>query len=191
MTLPTGLVPALAFVLTVGTAVPVALGAHLFHRTGNAPFGSGLRAALAEAGGLYLVGVIVVWSIAGGIGLWEVAVTLLVAGFVAAVALVALPLVVGQQLVRYASESDPETALRFATYGWPVAMLVVFAIFLAPGGLVGGDLFALTGKRVCLAGHCGIAAPFVLAAAVELAVAVLGPGVVGLVLRSRTTAGRA
>jgi len=191
MTLPTGLVPALAFVLTVGTSVPVALGAHLFHRNGNAAFGSGLRAALAEAGGLYLVGVIVVWSIAGGIGLWEVAATLLVAGLVAAVALVALPLVVGQQVIRYASESDPETALRFATYGWPVAMLVVFGIFLAPGGLVGGDLFALTGKRVCLAGHCGVAVTFVLAGAVELAVAVFGPGVVGLALRSRATADRA
>lgn len=184
VTLPTGLLPVLAFALTVGVATPVALGAHLFYRRGNGSFAAALRAALLEAGVLYLVGVVVIWAIAGGLALWEVAAALLVAGVVAFVVLAALPLVVGRRLVRRARAVGSDTALRYATYGWPVAALVVFGIFVAPGGVAGGTLLALGGERTCLAGHCGIARSFVAAVLLELLAAVLGPGVVGLALYS-------
>ena len=184
MALPTGLVPVTAFVLTIGTAIPVTLGAHLFHRNGNGSFSAALRSAFAEASLLYLVGALVVWSIAGGLALWEVAATLLVTGFVALIVLAAIPLFVGRLLVRRVGGVDSGTALRYATYGWPAAMLAVFGIFIAPGGLATNVLFSLGGERICLAGHCGIALWFAVAVVLELLVAVLGPGLVGLAIAS-------
>lgn len=191
MALPTGLVPVTVFALTVGIAVPVTLGSHLFYRHGSSSFRAALRAALAEASLLYLVGVLVVWAIAGGLSLWEVAATLLVAGVVAFVVLTALPLVVGRLLVRRVAGVDSETALRYATYGWPVAMFAVFGMFAAPGGLATNAFFDLGGERVCLVGHCGIAVGFAVAVVLELLVAVLGPGLVGLAIASSSaTRGR-
>lgn len=190
MALPTGLVPITVFATTVGIAVSVAVGAHLFSRSGTAPFGAALRAALVTVGGLYLAGVLVVWALAGGLPLWEVAATLLVAGLGNLVVLTALPLFVGRHVVRRVGGADSDAALRYATYGWPVAMLAVFAVFVASGGLRHGDLLVLGGGRTCLAGHCGV--PLLLTAAVflELAVAVLGPGVAGLALYSAGTGAR-
>jgi hypothetical protein len=185
MALPDGLVPVAVFVLTVGVAVPVTLGSHLFYRAGETGFTAALRAALAEAAGLYLVGVLVVWSIAGGVGLWEIPVTLLVAGALALVVLGVVPLAVGRRLVRRFGAVDGETALRFATYGWPVAMLAVFGVFVAPGGVVRGDLLSLGGERACLAGFCGVSVSLIGAVALEAFVAVFGPGAVGVVLSAR------
>lgn len=189
MALPTGLVPVLTFVLTVGIAVPVTLSAHLFHRTGTGSFDSALRVALFEAGLLYLVGVVVIWAIAGGISLWEVPATLLVTGFVALIVLVLLPLTVGRRVVRRARPVDPETALRFATYGWSLAMLTVFGIFVAYRVLT-HDPFHPGSEQLCLVGFCGIVVSFAAAVVVELLVAVFGPAVFGLILYSSSATER-
>lgn len=188
MALPTGLVPVFVFALTVGVAGTAAVVAHLFYQTGNGTFASALRDALLVTGGVYLVGVGVVWAIAGG-PLWGVPAALVGAGLVALVVSVGLPLAVGQQVVQRTSDADPETALRCATYGWPVAMLVVFGVFVAPGGVVGGDLLDLDGARTCLLGFCGIAIPFAAAVVLELLLAVLGPGIVGVGLYVSRTGG--
>lgn len=184
MALPNGLIPVLVFVLTVGIAVPVTLGSHLIYRSGEGTFGSALRIALVEASGLYLVGTIVIWAIAGGFELWEIPVTLLVTGALAPIVLMVFPLMVGQRFVQHFRAVDRDTALRFATYGWPITILVVFGIFIAPGGLVHGDLLSLGGERICLAGFCGISVSFAVAVILEVVVTVLGPGIVGLVLYS-------
>jgi hypothetical protein len=191
MPLPTGLVPVAVFVLTAGIAIPVALGAHLFYRSGERSFRAALRIALIGVGSLYLVGVGVVWAVAGGLGQWEIAATLVLAGLGSSVVLTALPLLVGQWVVRRAGGADSEAALRYATYGWPVAMLAVVAVFVAPGGLAGGDLLALGGPPVCLAGHCGIPTWFGAAVLFELVLTLLGPGVVGLALYSSAVGGGA
>lgn len=184
MALPIGLVPALVFALTVGVSVSVTAGAYVIHRTGGGAFAQALRTAAVGAGGLYLVGTVAVWAIAGGIGLWEVPVALLAAGAFASIMSLTLPLTAGQRIVRRVRGVDGDTALRFSTYGWPVAMSVVFGVFVAPGGLVRGDALSLGGRQICLAGFCGISAPLAATAALEAAVAVLGPGVVGVVLHS-------
>lgn len=188
MALPTGLIPVLAFVLTLGISVPVTLSAHLFYSKGADSFGRALRVAVLEAVLLYLVGVIVVWSIAGGgldMELWRIPATLVVTGVAALLLLVALPLVVGQQLVRRLRDVDSETALRYTTYGWPITMLVVFGIFIAPGGPGNGHLFHLEGAQICLAGFCGILVPFAAAVLLELLVTIFGPGLFGLLIATR------
>lgn len=186
MALPTGLIPIFAFVLTIGIALPITLGAHLFYRTSNSSFTSALRIATLEAVGLYVVGVIVVDAIAGGGG-WRGIVILLFMSGVLEIILMVVPLVLGQRLIRGVGDVDSETALRYATYGWPLTMLVVYAIFVAPGGFILGHPFMISGERLCLAGHCGrpgSALTWILV--LELVVAVLGPGTIGLAILSRS-----
>ncbi|MFB6303089.1 MAG: hypothetical protein ABEH78_09550 [Haloferacaceae archaeon] len=180
MALPTGLVAPFVFALTVGVAAPVTLGAHLFARSGG-PFALALRAAVAEACVAYLVGVGVVWAAAGGAA-WGVPAALVAAGVVDLVVGVAIPLLVGRWLVRRASGAGPGTALRYATYGWPLAMAVAFGLFVAPGGVGGGDLLSLGGPRTCLVGFCGVPVALAGAVAVGLAVVTFGPGAVGMAL---------
>ena len=189
MGFPTGLVPVTAFVPTVGVAVPVTVGAHLAYRRGSS-FGGALRAALAEAGLLYLVGVLVVWAMARGLTLGKVAAILVAGGIAAFIVLTALPLFVGRLLVERVGGVDSETALRYATYGWPVAIFAAFGLFVVPGGLATNAFFTLGGERICLGGHCGIDVLFAGAVVLELLVVVLGPGLAGLVLRSSVSAPR-
>ncbi len=186
MALPVGLVPVFVFVLTVGIPVPVTLGAHLFSKTGDGGFGPARRAAFIEAIVLYLVGILVVWAIAGGLELWEIPVTLLAAGLLALILLWLIPLTLGRRLFQRVAPTDRETEVRFTTYGWPIAMLVVFGIFVAPGGPVHGDLLSLGGGRICLVGFCGVSTLFVIAMLLEGAVAMFGPGAIGLVLHAVT-----
>ena len=187
MALPARIVAVFVFVLTVGIAVPVTLGAHLSHRNGNGSFGSALRAALFVASLLYLVGIVVVWSIAGGGSLWGVAATLLVAGFVALIVLMVVPLLVGQHVIRRARHVDSETALRFATYGWPIAMFAVFGIFVAYRGLT-HDPFHPGSAQICVINRCtGITVSLAATVLFELVVAVLGPAITGLALSSSST----
>lgn len=66
-----------------GIGFPVALTVHLLYRAEEVPPGSGLRAALLEVGLLYLVGVGIIWFIAGaGLGgsLWGIPAALIVVG---------------------------------------------------------------------------------------------------------------
>ncbi|MFB6361603.1 MAG: hypothetical protein ABEH59_09820 [Halobacteriales archaeon] len=188
MALPTGLIPVLAFVLTAGVSVSVTLTAHFVFTRRGRPFRIGLRSAVSVAGLVYLVGVGVVWAIAGtGLspGLWEIPATLIGAGLLALVLLTGMPLWIGQRLIRSYSRVDAETALRYTTYGWPVAMLAVFGIFVAPGG----HLFALDGPRTCLIGFCGLSIRLGLAILLEVFLAVLGPGIVGQLVWARRHAG--
>jgi hypothetical protein len=187
VSLPNGLLPVFGFVLTVGVSAPVTLGAHLFSRGSNGPFRAGLRAALAEACASYLVGTVALWAVVGGGSLWGVTTAVLVAGLFAVFALGVVPLAVGRRLVARTRDVDSETALRFATYGWPVAAFVVFGIFVAPGGVTHGTVFDLEGTRICLVGVCGIALPLAAAVLLGGVVAVLGPGLVGIVLHASTS----
>lgn len=189
MALPTGLLPVLVFVLTVGVSTLVALGAHLLDRAGE-PFASALGDAVRAVGVLYLLGVAGIWALAGGGSLWGVVAALLLVGVAALLALVLLPLAVGRWLVRRALGVDRGTALRLTTAGWPVAMLGVFGVFVAPGGLADGHLLHLDGPRTCLVGFCGVAVSLVTAVVLETVVAVLGPGVVGLGIHTATTRSR-
>lgn len=180
MVLPTGLLPVFAFVLTVGISVPVAIAAHLTSGSQTQLFGRALRVSLLEAGLLYLVGVIVVWAIAGGglnMELWEIPTTLVITGIMSLLVLAVLPLVVGQHLVQRLQAVDSETGLRYATYGWPIAMLAVFGIFVIPDGEIYG--------AVCFAGFCGVAGSSAPAILLGALVAVLGPGVVGVLIAAR------
>jgi hypothetical protein len=186
--LPVGLLPALVAALTVGVAFPATIVAHVLARRGR-PFDAALRTALGGVAGLFLLGVVVVATVAGPGARVPVAVALLAAGAGAGVVLVTLPLAVGRTVLVRARGLDPETALRFATYGWPVAALAVLVGFLAPGGLARGHLLHVGGDTVCFVGFCGVSLVLLAAALLELAVAVLGPGVVGLVLHASTTPG--
>jgi hypothetical protein len=182
--LPTGLVLPAVFALTVGVSTPVAVGANLLARTGEWTFRSALRIALVGTGLAYLVGVSVVWLVAGGPTAADVAAMLVTAGGVSFVIMIVLPLFVGRRLVEHAVGTDSERALCYATTGLPVAALVVFAIFVAPGGLATNAIFGLGETTVCLAGFCGVARGFALAVFLQLVVAVFGPGLVGLAVAS-------
>lgn len=178
----TGLLPMLAFVLTVGASGPVALAAHLLYRAGGRPFARVLRISLLEAGLFYLLGVSVLWSV--GLGISRT-VTLLVVGAVASVVLVILPLLVGRRVVRTVAGVDSETALRHATYGWPLAMLAVFGIFVLPGGIDRVTFFHVGGVETCLLGFCGLSAGSVALVLLQSFVAFLGPGLLGVVASGR------
>lgn len=185
MTLPTGLIPVLIFVVTVGISVPVTLTAHLMYRNEVRSFGSALRVALLEVGLLYLVGVGVIWSIAGSGPLWGVPAALIVVGVGTLLGLVMVPLIAGQNVIKHFGKVDSETALRYTTYGWPVAMLAVFGLFVAPGGLTQGHLFHLEGAQICVVGFCGIIVSFAAAVLLEAFIAVFGPGLIGILLVSQ------
>lgn len=181
MVLPTGLIPVLAFVLTVGISVPVTLTAALLYDSGVRPFHRGLQVAIFEAGLLYLVGVGVVWTIAGSglnLELWEIPATLIVTGVAALLVLTLLPMAIGQRLIEHLRDVDTESAVRFTTYGWPITMIVVFGIFITPRT----HLFALDGPQICLGGFCGISVWLGLAVLLEIVVAGFGPGLVGLLI---------
>lgn len=192
MPLPTGLLPVFVFVLTVGISVPVAVGAFVFAGWTREPFEEALQAALVVAAGLYLVGTLAVWAIAGWPGMWGVAMTLLLTGVIAFGGLMVIPLLLGQLLVQRVRPVDDQRALRVTTIGWPFAMLGVFLIFFAPGGLAGGDFFSLSGPSTCAAGFCGISVPFAIAVGLAAAVAIFGPGIIGVGfdISTRKTAGR-
>ena len=187
MALPTGLLPVLAFVITVGISGPVAVTTLLASRTGTQPIRTALRMALLEASLLYLIGTIVIWAIAGSgldTELWEIPVTLVMTGVGTLLILTALPLAVGQKVIHHWRHIEPEAALRDTVAGWPIAMLVTFGIFIAPDGLAQGTLFDLQGPTICLVGFCGIRLLLAGTVVVEGLVAVFGPGLIGLVLSS-------
>ncbi|USZ69214.1 hypothetical protein NGM10_05600 [Halorussus salilacus] len=176
MTEWSGLLPALAFVLTVGVSVPVALTAHRSHRSGARPFARALWVAALQTTLLYLLGVFVLWSVGAGVSR---TVTLLVVGALSGLLLAALPLLVGRWLLRRAGGLDSETALRYATYGWPVAMLAVFGLFVAPGGVGRVAFFHLGGAEACILGFCGISVLTAGAVLLQAVVALVGPGILG------------
>lgn len=184
MALPTGLLPALAFALTAGVAVSVRLGAALIRRRGIDEDARALRSATKGVAVLYLAGVAGLWGLTGFGALWGLPAALVAAGLAALGLLVALPLSVGEWLLRHGRGLRRDEAWGYAADGWVVAMVLVFLVFVAPGGPAGGTLFDLGGPRICLAGVCGLSVPFLGAVVLEFLLAVLGPGVVGLLLHA-------
>lgn len=182
MALRIGLHTLLVFALTVGLSTLTALGAWLSNQVTPAPFALSLKSAFSTVGGLYLVGVGVVWLVTGAGALWGTATALVAVGLAAFVLLGILPLLVGQRLLARLSDLDSDIALRLVTTGWPVAMLVVFGLFIAPGGIHESHLLDLGRPRVCLVGVCGVSLPLVVAVCVSVFVAVFGPAAVGLAL---------
>ncbi|ELZ76235.1 hypothetical protein C454_18099 [Haloferax gibbonsii ATCC 33959] len=187
MALPVGLIPTFAFVMTVGIPVTVALSAHLYNRSQEGAMRDALRVAVIEAALLYTVGIYVIWSIAGGGSLWGLVAALAVVGVFCLIFLLAVPLLVGQWLVEHVRDVPSDTALKAVVTGWPPAMLLVFGIFIAPGGLTAGHLFDIEGPQTCLAGHCGIAIGLLAVTALEGLIATFGPGVAGLLFTTHTT----
>lgn len=176
-----GLLPVLAFVLTAGIPISVALAAHLFYHSGARPFSRALQVSLLEAGLFYVLGVSVLWSV--GIGRSR-AVTLLVVGVLSAAVMVAVPLLVGRRIVAHATAADPGTALRYVTSGWPLALLVVFAIFVLPGGAHRITFFHMAGMETCLLGFCGVSVRSLATVLLATVVAFFGPGAFGLIYAS-------
>jgi len=114
----------------------------------------GLLAAVATAFALFVSP-----NVALVFGIVTVAAVLVLAVF---------PVLIGQQLLDRWTLLGPDGALEYATLGWPVAMVASAVVFVAPGGIDGPDVTALT----------GLAGAF---AWVTLAVVVtLGPAVAGL-----------
>lgn len=177
-----GLLPVLAFVMTVGIPVPVTLTAYLFYRSGARPFTRTLQVAFLEAGLFYALGVYVLWSIGAGISR---VVTLLIVGAMSLILLVAMPLIIGQQFAQYMTEVDSETALRYTTYSWPLAMFVVFGIFVIPGGIHRVTFFHIGGMDTCLLGFCQISVLSVGAVLLQVLVAFFGPGIISVIQHSR------
>jgi hypothetical protein len=184
MPLPNGLLPAYVFVLTVGLAVIVTARAHHRTRTTNSTFTRALKDAFTEAAALYVVGAVAVWILSGTHSVLSLVVTMFVPAIVAFILLMGLPLLVGRWFVARYADLDGETALRLTTYGWLLTMALVFAVFMAPGGFTGGHIFAIEGQQTCLAGFCGIIIPFAVLVAIELVIALVGPGLVGVILYS-------
>lgn len=176
-----GLLPVLAFVMTVGISGPVTLTTYLFHASGTKSFSRVLRIALFEAGLFYVIGIYVLWSIGAGISR---VITLLIIGMMSLIVLVAIPLMVGQQFVQYITETDSETALRYTTYSWPPAMLIVFGIFIIPGGVHRVTFFHIGNIEACLLGFCQISILSIGAVLLQALVVLFGPGVLSVLQHS-------
>ncbi len=184
MALPTGLLPVLAFVLTVGVAGGVRLGAALLHRQGVEGSARALAGATRAVAALYLVGVVALWGLTGFGSLWGLPAALITAGLGALALLVVVPLSVGEWLLRHGRGLRRDAAWGYAADGWVVAMILVFLVFVAPGGLAGGTILDLGGPRICLLGACGLSVPLLAAAALQVVLAVFGPGLFGLLLHA-------
>lgn len=185
MALPTGLLPLFVFLVTVGVSSVATSVATLRARDDAKSFPTALREGIAAAAGTYLGGISVVWAVTGG-PLWGTPAALLAVGFVAAAVVVALPLSIGRRVVAAATDADPDRALRDATSGWPVAMVVVFGVFVAPGGVAGGHLFDLDGPHVCLVGFCGIDVFLLEGVVIAAVVGLVAPGAIGSAIHAGT-----
>jgi len=159
-----GLLPLVAYVITVAVAVPVTLiTLRLARRRLLEPV---LTATLGSVTLLVLLGVgtlAALLSVDAGLDALQTAVF-------TGVALVIAPLGLGTVLVRRATGGDRDRALRLVISGWPVALAVSLVVFVAPGGLDGTDVTELTG----VFGRVGVA--------VWVAVVLLGPAAVGLLV---------
>ncbi|SFH01395.1 hypothetical protein SAMN04488063_3593 [Halopelagius inordinatus] len=178
--------PVLALALTVGVSASVTVGAHLLYRREGGSFESALRVVLLAAGVTSLLAA-VVWTIAGGGPSRGVSVTPLVAVFVAFLGLTLLPLAGGRALLRRGSDADSATALRFATYGWPLAMLAVFGVYVAYW-LFTRDIYHPGNGQICVVWRCtGITVASAVTVSVGAVVAVFGTGLAGLRLYASAT----
>lgn len=75
-------------------------------------------------------------------GVLTVAAALVLAGF---------PLLIGRQLLDRWTPLGPDSALEYATLGWPVAMVASAVVFLAPAGFGDANVFSLSGSTAALA----------------------------------------
>ena len=188
MVLPTELISTPVFAIAVGISVSVALVAYRFRQTGTDDSQTAFAGVLYKAGFLYMLSIGIIWFVvSGGVnpGLWEIVFPLLTTGFGALVALITLPLWIGEQIIMRLRDTDSATAWRFTMYGWPIAMLFVLAMFIALNGFFGEDLLLLEGLWACLIGFCGVSLTFAGVMLLMIIVAMGAPGLVGALLLSR------
>ncbi|PSQ19391.1 hypothetical protein BRD00_01835 [Halobacteriales archaeon QS_8_69_26] len=162
---PAGLLAVFAYVGTVLASVPVAVVALLLRRITPS-----FREALAYSlGGGFALFTVVVLALAVAVDPGAGG-TLFVTGVVAVVVLAVLPLAIGRAVVERTADLDPDRALRWATAGWPPAMILSLIVFVAPGGPARYNVTFLSGVEAVVAGG------------ILVAVVLLGPGLVGTAL---------
>lgn len=159
---PFGLVNVFVYFATVALSIPVSLVTYALSRR----LGS-FRDALVQVG----VGVVaVVLAAATAIGLFVAlrasALFVLLAGVALAV-LGVFPILIGAQVLVRRGPLDSDTALEYATLGWPVALVASLVVFFAPGGPARYNITFLSGPVA------------VVAWAVMLLVVTFGPAVAG------------
>lgn len=159
---PVGLLAVFVYLGAVIASLPAAAAVLLLAR----------RLGVARAAGLVGSGALVL-VLAAGLGagaLVGVDAGLTVAGYgvVALAVLWALPALVGRWLVRRLAGAPADFALGYAVAGLPVALVASAVWFAAPGGPTRYNLAFLSGPALWAA------------AAVLVAIVVLGPGLVGV-----------
>jgi len=159
-----GLLPLLAYVVTVAVAVPVAAITLLLAR--RRLLEPVLTATLGSVTLFVLLGVA---TLAALISV-DAGVAALRTALFAGVALVIAPLALGTVLVRQLLGGDRDRALRVVITGWPAALVLSVVVFVAPGGLGGADVTTLEG----VVGRAAVA--------LWVAVVLLGPAALGLLV---------
>ncbi|MFB6207700.1 MAG: hypothetical protein ABEJ05_14360 [Haloglomus sp.] len=159
---PAGLLPIFVFVAAVGLSWPVAVATFVLSLRVR-PFGRALRYVGAGVTVLATIFAASIGVIAGA----EVGGIVLASLAIAAVAFGAVPLAVARSLlVRNGIEAN--RALRLSVGAWPVALLVAFGAFIAPGGVARYNVTFLSGPAL-----------YVAVAAIA-ALVLLGPAALGL-----------
>lgn len=164
----TGFVGAMAllvgFALVVASPVVALATWGLSTRTDY--FGDALGTVVAGAVGLFAAGAVALAVFVDpGAGL-----TFAVVAVGAALVLGVAPVLFGRQLLGRWTLLDADEALAYATLGWPVAMVVGAALFVAPGGLARYSVLSLNGLAATVAWTTLVL------------VVTLGPAVAGLAL---------
>jgi hypothetical protein len=144
-----GFVGAMALVVSFGLVVasPVVALAAWALSTRRDYFGDALGTVVAGAVGLFAAGAVALAAFvdpAAGLTFGVVAVG-------AALVLAVVPVLFGRQLLGRWTLLDADESLAYATLGWPVAMAVGAALFVAPGGLARYNVLFLEGLAATVA----------------------------------------
>jgi len=178
-----GLLPVFVVASTVGLAAPVAVSAWLLDWRRGGCFGQSVRQSLAGWAVLHSVAAVALLGFGAPPGL---AVTVLVAGLLAALLLGLVPLRIGQRLFERRGV-QPEASLRYTTYGWLPALALTCGAFFAPslalpGSIGQGHILSVGGPQVCLLGFCGVSVVTLLMVGLLGAVVYVCPAPFGLLV---------
>ncbi|QLH76138.1 hypothetical protein HZS55_01935 [Halosimplex rubrum] len=145
----TGFVGAVALVVSFGLVVAspvVALAAWALSARRDR-FGDALGTVVAGSVGLLAAGAVALAVLVDpGAGLTFGAVAV-----AAALVLAVFPVLFGRQLLGRWTLLDADEALEYATLGWPVAMVLSAALFVAPGGFARYNVLFLEGLAATVA----------------------------------------